>query len=349
MEKHLDFKNLCQYNYAMNIEFHYYILHILLLKAGFNETDAYTVAYSSQFVDDSIIAQTITLPENEYHGIITQNYGWWGDWYPKNVYIPFHFFPGDIDYSPAQRKDGRANMYNTTPGSVQVVELLQEAFKTGNLYRIGIALHTYADSWAHQNFSGLNEEWNEIKATLIPNVGHAEVLNAPDIITNTWNDPRLLPEYENINNRQRFLEAAKNIYEKLCSYTGKSPANADSVIMQIDHLVGSDENSALRIKERIYDYILAEDLMEYNRHEWLEQALHYNAHDIFSLEELDEYNALEWIKDSILYSGALHKRPRLLPKPDFYTSHWYQWNEAAKAHLECARKILNGLIGRETG
>ena len=57
-----------------------------------------------------------------------------------------------------------------------VKKLLIEGLKTRNLYRVGIAIHTYTDSWAHQNFSGLDEEWNTTESSSLYSVEKAALL-----------------------------------------------------------------------------------------------------------------------------------------------------------------------------
>ena len=37
----------------MDIEYHYYITYLIAIKSGFETHEAYTIAYSSQFVDDN--------------------------------------------------------------------------------------------------------------------------------------------------------------------------------------------------------------------------------------------------------------------------------------------------------
>ena len=329
----------------MNIEFHYYLLYILCLKAGFTDFESYTIAYSSQYVDDNIISNTVKLSGKDFETIATQNYGWWGDVLPKAIYIPFHFFPGEIDYEKSERLDKRKNPFNCTPDSKNVRLLLEEAFKTKNLYRIGIALHTYADSFAHQNFSGLNEDWNVVKVdTILPNVGHAELMDTPDKMELKWVDYRLVEVNKNIENLERFLECGKNIYILLCNYQNKSPVDKDKVMSYIETLFYDANKNDAPLKSRLLDYVLAENLLEYNKYDWIKSAVNYDPAKIFLGEELEEYNKLEWIRDAILYQTAIIKKPVLHPFEGFYESEWYNWNKAAKEHLECAKKILKGMI-----
>ncbi len=323
----------------MNREFHYYILHFLCTSAGFSDTKAYTISYSSQYVDNNIVEHNVKKAGGVYKSIVTHNYGWIGDWFPKNVYVPFHFLPGDKNEAD-ERKDGMRNDYCVTPGSAYARELVERAFKTNNFYRIGIGLHTFADTWAHRNFTGFNEKWNCVENNLMPDVGHAEVYSAPDKVNNIWYDKRLVNE--RVDNNERFLLAAREIYKLLCEYNGNTGDDVDFVMQGVEKIIGGHDDKR-GPEERIYDCIIAHDIMEYDKFEWLERAV-LLSNGYFSSDELRELDTFEWIKDSVLYRSSFLERPVLQPADGFYESDWYLWQEAAKAHLNEARKILKGLI-----
>ncbi len=117
----------------------------------------------------------------------------------KYVYIPFHFLPGDktVDI------DGKINAFSTTPHSENAKILLGNALKSENPYLIGIALHTFADTWSHQNFTAFQEDWNSVYPgynifkRLVPNIGHAEAGHSPDVISETWTDHRFGIQVQN--------------------------------------------------------------------------------------------------------------------------------------------------------
>ena len=58
--------------------------------------------------------------------------------------------------------DGKKNPLSTTPASPNATVVLKKALASGNPYLLGIALHTYADTWSHQNFTGMQEGWNSV-------------------------------------------------------------------------------------------------------------------------------------------------------------------------------------------
>jgi hypothetical protein len=60
---------------------------------------------------------------------------------------------------------------------------MDAALETNNLYQIGVATHSYVDTWAHQNFIGYYNEFNSMAGVLekmAPNIGHADASHNPD-------------------------------------------------------------------------------------------------------------------------------------------------------------------------
>ncbi len=325
----------------MNIEFHYYVIYFLALKAGFTDEDAYTVAYSSQFVDHNIISYDIKTGSRSYATFPTQNYGFWDDTFPKEVYIPFHFFPGNPDYENAHRLDGRKNGLNCTPNGPQVKELLVSALNTRNLYRVGLALHTYADSWAHQNFSGQLEEWNIVeKRSIVPAIGHAQALRKPDDPGGTWRDSRLVMEAQRIVNRDRVLAAARMIYKYLCTYNRRDFDDIEAVEWKLIEIIGQPGGKTS--DERILDFIIEERIEKYRRSDWLHSAFNV-AEDPGNSEIFAGYDKLLWLKDAVLYHSSIVERKPVTAKPNFYESDFYKWLESARDHLACAKRILKGI------
>lgn len=329
----------------VNIEFHYYIIYILCKYAGLEEVDCITVAHSSQYVDNNLVGHVIHAGGREYRTLITQNYGWWSDWFPRHVYIPFHFFPGDLAAPGARRKDGRSNRLNCTPGGAFVTELVNRAFETKNLFRIGIALHTLADSWAHQNFSGADEEWNALSAdSPIPKVGHAEAISEPDKIAGKWIDPRLAGESQYIDNETRFLEAAARIYERLVRYTGRKNHDWEKVRGRIKELIGPHDQSDAKRSDRISSYILSEELLEYDKYEWFREAVVYSERESVLQDLFKGYDKFDWFKAEFLQNTGILKKPPLQARDDFYFSRFFEWHQAAREHLKDAKIILAGIL-----
>jgi hypothetical protein len=326
----------------VNIEFHYYVIHLLASRAGIPAEQGRIIARSSQYVDDSIIGYDIDTGREIYETAITQNYGWWDASFPRTVYLPFHFFPAGDNTPQAIRRDHGSNMLSCTANSPAVKELLIAALKTRNPYRVGIALHTFADSWAHQNFSGALEDWNTVAGDLpVPSIGHAQALTAPDEVATVWTDPRLKDACAHVQNRERFLQAAMKIYRYLCLYNHRTFDDADVVAGEFRSRWFSPRNPR-SLEERILDLIIETDIPQYDRREWLDEAVVDGTH-LMGDEWFGGYKMLLWLKDSLLHRTRLLRRDRLKAKGDFYTSHLYRWNEAARAHLREAQAIWGRL------
>jgi len=221
----------------MEKDFHYFLTYSLAKMTEFDDADI--IAYSSQFVDDNnegwfqIDGEASGFPEKirsnggNYYPIMTQSLSpkSLNPYVQKYVYVPFHFLPGDDNVEI----EGKKNPLSTTPNSEKVKMLLHSAFKsnvTYTPYRIGITLHTFADSWSHQNFTGIQEGWNSVYPwyhvfkSLVPNIGHAEAGHSPDVISEVWTDHRLGQE---VRNADRALKATGEIYRVLRYYSKKGP------------------------------------------------------------------------------------------------------------------------------
>ncbi len=195
----------------MDLEFHYHVTYLIALGGGFNKEDAQKIAYSSQYVDDNCMNFSIKdTGGNTYKNIATQNY------VPSNlnkvskeIYIPFHFVP-KCTLSKSKRKDGLSNIMEVESNSKIALVALKNALISKNAHWIGIAAHAFMDGWAHQNFTGYAEVYNNINHCYIAkNIGHSDALAYPDAISLIWKDARLKSEI--IDNNKRFLEASKEL------------------------------------------------------------------------------------------------------------------------------------------
>ena len=73
--------------------------------------------------------------------------------------------------------------------------MLDEAFKFTEdllLYRIGIATHSYVDTWAHQNFAGWYDYYNNVGLDPKPDIRHSDGEHHPDWINHSWVDDSLV-------------------------------------------------------------------------------------------------------------------------------------------------------------
>lgn len=186
----------------MQKDFHFYVTYALARKAGYKAEDSAKVAWANEYTD----RQT----DEDIYEVQTQcpKVDRWDD--PQiqlTVLVPFHFVPGDDGDWP----------WKTTEKSPRAQELLKVAEQSDDLYRLGIALHAFQDTFSHQGFSGWREKrnscypWYYLKSAL-PNVGHTEMMAMPDMVDRVWRDPRT---NQKIDNRKRALAAARETFKSL--------------------------------------------------------------------------------------------------------------------------------------
>lgn len=319
----------------MNKEFHYYITFKVALEAGFKPDDAYTLSYASQYTDDNTKRFTVNRgKKDEYSNYISQTSDITK---PEKelmrIYPVFHFMPGtkeEIENNSAFRKDGKFHILNTIPDNSNARLVFKEAIDSGNLYRIGIATHMYADTFAHQNFVGYYESFNAtmkggVLEKIIPNVGHADAQHQPDIPALVWKDTRLIRKNAAIDNTERFLMAAETIFGELRKYIDPHcPENTiahdkKSLRKEIKKLIGAEDKNNKEKDNRIarYKESIGKDFKEYRENEWFE-------------ESVDRKVLLGLIKPSARYTW----------KPNYKESNWYKFQEAVKAHQQFAKDTV---------
>lgn len=307
----------------MEKDFHYYLTYALTRITGFEKADI--IAFASQFVDDnnegqfSIDGNLECFPEKipnnggYYYPIMTQSLSTQSlnTYVQKYVYVPFHFIPGDGSVVI----DHKTNAFSTTPGSPVAAALLKRALGGDNPYQIGIALHSYADTWSHQNFTGLQESWNSVYPwynvfkSIVPNIGHAEAGHSPDVISETWTDHRLGAK---IVNARRAFQATAEIYKALRRKSGQGPLWTDiqKDLKQIINAAGYDDR-----KGKIDDLLTEKGLGKvpaYNKNDWIDAALD-------------------------------RKDDQLTMHSGFENTHWFHFHQAAKKQFALVMELTKEL------
>ncbi len=297
----------------MEKDFHYYLIYAVSKITGFEKADI--IAASSQFVDDnnegqfSIDNRPTLFPEKipanggHYYPIMTQSLSTksLNPYVQKYVYVPFHFIPGDNSVVI----NGKKNPLSTTPGCANATAVLKKAFESNSPYQLGIALHTYADTWSHQNFTGLQEDWNSVYPwynvfkSIVPNIGHAEAGHPPDVISEEWTDNRF---DERIINRKRAFRATGEIYKAMRRKSDSGPywTEIQRDFRQI--INATDYND----RKKKIDDLLAENSLgmvpKYSKHDWIDEALD-------------------------------RKEEQIVMREGFEETDWYLFHQAAKVHF----------------
>jgi len=305
----------------MDIEFHYYMTYIIARRAGFSPNDSSVIAYSSQYTDDntehlyisqdtpdayeSYISQTVNIlkPEKEL----------------MRIYPVFDFLPGsltEIAGDSARRSDGKLHLMNTIPNSLSAQQVLAEALGLHDLYRIGIATHTFSDTFAHQNFVGADDGFNNMAGLLeklIPSVGHADAKHSPDVPNELWKDKRLVPSHASIDNKPRFLDAAGCLFDL---YRGRSVDDdaRSSLLTDLGNAIG---DSASTKTQRVGNYkaLIGAEFTKYDEDTWFKDAVGFTTADTSGGGDTVPGTETRWIW-----------------KDNYRESHWFKFQEAVKAH-----------------
>lgn len=183
----------------MDLSFHYFAVKSVARAAGYKEQQAQRIAEFSQFIDDYnwyayfragnipdyIKEEKYDFVYNELLGIVNPVTTGFYDWVDmatlilprsqKYTVAPFHFIPQDIqsvqseDYRtvPATGKDGS---YISDSLEELKTEIADGTLKESDaLMKMGMLLHTFADTYAHQLFSGYAQKVNSVKLTRVTN------------------------------------------------------------------------------------------------------------------------------------------------------------------------------------
>ena len=312
----------------MDIEYHFHMTFIIALRAGYDQNDAHLIAYSSQYTDDNNSKYKISpSTRNAYANYISQTMNITK---PKKrllrIYPMFHFFPGTkdeiVNLAPT-RKDGKLHLLNTIPGNSNARALMEDAMNSDNLYRIGIATHMLSDTWCHQNFVGCKDSFNGMAGLfrkVMPDVGHADAGHSPDIPGHIWHDKRLTSAHNKIDNTERILDAAGEIFSIFCK---RDPSLRTQTINgrkqelrgELAEAIGARRKEKRRISN--YKSLLGDQFIEYDKTAWFREAV--NTHQ-------DDQNDTS--------------DPTYTWKRGYKDTHWFGFQEAIKSHQACAEEIL---------
>jgi hypothetical protein len=333
----------------MDIEFHYWMTAIIARRAGFTEQEAGIIAASSQFVDENDVSLRIIDPASGrvYVNFVSQTMN---ILQPKNelmrIYPIFHFIPGDPLAISARRRDGKMHLFNTTPDSFYANAILDAALQSPEdtrLYRIGIASHAYADTFAHQNFTGWHDHFNAMGLNPIPNIGHADAKHHPDWVGHRWTDNRLVES--EVNNNHRFLSAAQRLFTRYGDdlkargryAAGQRPAwepLQNDLVNAMDAVASGDR--LYDLDKRLGRYrALAPWLGEFDETQWFKAAVR---------------TRVVGLADS---TGGLLSHLTIFKDQHFWredvetaATHWFRFQSAVKAHERFALGLLSPLFAQ---
>lgn len=177
----------------MQIDFHHTVTYVIARAAEFNHQEAEIIAYSAQYVDDATnsglvqfylgsidkpkLGPTYTRVSSAHKMLDYRNNNELAN---SNVWLPFHFLPSNDEYQQENTWTAgepflpRLICRPNSPiaqlmvkncikslGEQEVADLQSVSYRKA-LSRLGISMHVYADTWAHQDFAGVAHQFNEL-------------------------------------------------------------------------------------------------------------------------------------------------------------------------------------------
>lgn len=259
----------------MQIDFHHAVTYVAARLGGLAAADAAVVAHAAQYVDDAVHDGPLEFATGERYQRVTSAHKTL-DWRNADgadnrlVWVPFHFLPGD-EAPPAGMAPADAFLHRMMcrPDSAVAREMLHDCVARRDLpyalHRLGVALHTYVDTFAHQQFVGVVCELNRLSSVeALPRpayvgtpvwhdltggvamlehfvaehvpvpVGHASALTLPDLPFLTWTFTRENGERVDRDNPADFLAAARGAFNAVRRYVAGDPGLPDAELPSAD-------------------------------------------------------------------------------------------------------------------
>jgi GNAT superfamily N-acetyltransferase len=321
----------------METDFHYYCTAVIAKAAGFDKREALTIAYASQYVDHATENKPIAVGEIKFDPVRTAHNGLKA--YTRSiqnlVYVPFHFLP---EKPVISKKDSFITKSDSAFAHYLLHHAALETDPEYRLYRLGVALHTFADTWAHEGFSGRKNIENHVEKiyvkkgfhwkkphlkrlilSILPHVGHAEASVLPDKPYLKWKYFKsIFKREEERDNQKYYLHAAQKMYQALSrvrpnSRTVKWNRIQEKIqeIFSFEH--DSEEARCIKWREHFEEWFHPFSL-KYDKNEWRKKALGTESGDV----EWDNFRPEEF--QSLHFSMAR----------DFTSSSWVRFHQAAR-------------------
>lgn len=157
----------------MQIDFHHAVTYVVARFSGFNHDNANVVAYSAQYVDDATNSGIVKFDNKALYSRISSahkmlDYRNFKELANHCVWVPFHFLPGNDMMPAGQSPANFVEKIVCRPNSHVAQEVVRTCIEKKEapygLHRLGITMHVFADTWAHQGFVGVNDQINEVVA-----------------------------------------------------------------------------------------------------------------------------------------------------------------------------------------
>ncbi len=157
----------------MQIDGHHTLTYVVARLAGMPHQDSEKLAYCAQYVDEATNSQPVRFSNGAMFNRISSahkmlDYRNGNELANHLAWIPFHFLPGNNGEKTDTIPDGKfIQRLVCRPDSHVSRDMLRAVAKYRNepfgIHMFGIAMHVYADTFAHQGFAGVSHEINAVK------------------------------------------------------------------------------------------------------------------------------------------------------------------------------------------
>ena len=158
----------------MQIDFHHAATYVIARHAGFAHRDSEIIAYCAQYVDDATNKGATHFDNGAMYNRVASahkmlDYSNFEKLANHQVWIPFHFLPGNGGLCAGENPEGTfIEKITCKPDSHIARDMVDSCIREQDtpygLHRLGITMHVYADTWAHQGFAGVQHDVNKITA-----------------------------------------------------------------------------------------------------------------------------------------------------------------------------------------
>jgi len=271
----------------MQIDGHHTLTYVLARMTGFEHKEANTIAHSAQYVDDATNAGNVEFTNgamfsriSSAHTMEAYDLKHYLNAHENHlVWVPFHFLPGNDGKMAGDNIDGSfIKKLICKPYSAVAIDMLDACIKDIDkdygLHRLGITMHVFADTFAHQGFAGVVHRVNKVKNLKCHNydmgfidmvkskalsrkfpMGHGAALTCPDMPFLEWSYTNGLGEDVDRNNLNIFMDACQDLIGQLGRYLAdkgievKAPLQSDLDKIKLNFETFRDEEEGIRHKK----------------------------------------------------------------------------------------------------
>jgi hypothetical protein len=306
------------------------------------------VAYASQHTDDAKYEHTLNFENGgRFQQVLSAHKFIDPDVFSLDsqyrIYVPFHFIPGNQGDRFQERMVCRQD---SEIAQKMVQEVANLKCKPYQLHRLGIALHVYADTWSHQDFSGLQTDLNDveeidvlnessvgiaklfssffrdIKEALIPYIGHAEAVTLPDEPHREWTFDHVYQKRQ--IHRKNWLicqDACKATYQRIKGFLTKNRDFREEKPVAWGN-----------IKATLTNLFKQSGVLEARCRNWAETINASGFGFTCTPEERDlTYDDREWFRAAVEVTET-ENSDKYERKDDFHFSDWKHFHDAATSH-----------------